>query len=240
MMDMVSYDEKHNEANGENNRDGSDYNYSWNGGVEGPSKKKQLVLLRAKQLRNAFAMLMFAQGIPLIYGGDEFCNSQQGNNNAYGQDNEISWIQWNTGKEAKSLLEYVKELIAFRNAHGALHMQKEAVQADYKSTGMPDLSFHSENAWYGGFEAYRRHIGMMYGAGYAEGEKNAIYVAYNLHQSEHAFGLPILGKGRKWKLIFNTAGEEQYFTPEGVEISDQKILKMQGRSICVLEGMSDE
>jgi glycogen operon protein len=119
-------------------------------------------------------------------------------------------------------------------------MQKEATQADYKSTGMPDLSFHSENAWYGGFEAYRRHIGMMYGAGYAEGEKNAIYVAYNLHQSEHAFGLPILGKGRKWKLIFNTAGEEQYFTPEGVEISDQKILKMQGRSICVLEGMSDE
>ena len=105
---------------------------------------------------------------------------------------------------------------------------------------MPDLSFHCENAWYGGFEAYRRHIGMMYGAGYAEGEKNTIYVAYNLHQTEHAFGLPILGKGKQWKMIFTTAGEDGHFTPEGVEIPDQRILQMSGRTICVLEGMDHE
>jgi glycogen operon protein len=234
MMDMVSYDEKHNEANEENNRDGSNYNYSWNCGVEGPSKKKQIVSLRAKQLRNAFAMLMFAQGVPLIYGGDEFENSQQGNNNVYGQDNELSWIQWNSTKGAKDLLEYVKNLIAFRNAHSAFSMPKEATMSDYKSTGIPDLSFHGENAWYGGFEAYRRHIGMMYGAGYAE--ENSIYVAYNLHQSEHEFGLPILPKGKQWKMIFNTAEATNQFTPEGVEIPNQRILKISDRSICVLEG----
>lgn len=238
MMDMVSYDEKHNEANGENNRDGNNYNFSWNCGVEGPSKKKTIVQLRTKQLRNAFAMLMFAQGIPLIYGGDEFCNSQQGNNNVYGQDNELSWIQWNSSKNAKDLLEYVKKLIAFRNAHSAFHMVKEATMSDYKSTGIPDLSYHGESAWYGGFEAYRRHLGMMYGAGYAE--KNTIYVAYNLHQSEHEFGLPILPKGKKWKMIFNTAEENEQFIPEGVEISNQRILKLTGRTICVLEGMADE
>ena len=234
MMDMVSYDEKHNEANGENNRDGSNYNYSWNGGVEGPTKIKAINTLRTKQLRNAFAMLMFAQGIPLIYGGDEFGNSQQGNNNVYGQDNELSWVQWNSSKTAKDLLEYVKKLIDFRREHPAFHMPKEAAMADYKSTGIPDLSYHGENAWYGGFEAYRRHLGMMYGAGYAE--ENTIYVAYNLHQSEHEFGLPILPKGKEWKMIFNTAEEAEQFTPDGVEISNQRILKLSGRSICVLEG----
>lgn len=238
MMDMVSYDEKHNDANGENNRDGSNYNFSWNCGLEGPTKKKQVAQLRMKQLRNAFAMLMFAQGIPLVYGGDEFGNSQQGNNNVYGQDNELSWIQWNNSKSSKELLEYVKKLIAFRNAHTAFHMEKEASQSDYKSTGIPDLSFHGESAWYGGLEAYRRHIGMMYGSGYAE--KNTIYVAYNLHQSEHEFGLPTLPKGKKWKMIFNTAEETEQFTPEGVKIPEQKILKLSGRTICVLEGMADE
>ena len=234
MMDMVSYDEKHNEANGENNRDGSNYNYSWNCGVEGPCKKKQIVNLRTKQLRNAFAMLMFAQGIPLIYGGDEFGNSQQGNNNVYGQDNELSWVQWNGNKQAKDLLEYVKNLIAFRNSHTAFSMLKEATMSDFKSTGIPDLSYHGESAWYGGFEAYRRHLGMMYGAGYAE--KNNIYVAYNLHQSEHEFGLPILPKGKTWKMIFNSAEETDQFTPDGVEIPNQRILKIGDRSICVLEG----
>lgn len=238
MMDMVSYDEKHNDANGENNRDGSDYNYSWNCGIEGVTKKKQVLQLRTKQLCNAFAMLMFAQGIPLIYGGDEFGNSQQGNNNVYGQDNELSWVQWNNSKNAKDLLEYVKKLIAFRTAHPAFRMEKEASQSDYKSTGIPDLSYHCENAWYAGFEAYRRHIGMMYGAGYAE--TNTIYVAYNLHQSDHEFGLPTLPKGKKWKIIFNTGAEAEQFTPEGVEISEQKILKLKGRTICVLEGMANE
>ncbi len=238
MMDMVSYDEKHNEANGENNRDGSNYNFSWNCGLEGPSKKKPIMTLRNKQLRNAFAMLLLAQGIPLIYGGDEFCNSQQGNNNVYGQDNELSWIQWNHSKNSKDLLEYVKKLIAFRNMHPAFHAEKEYSMSDYKSTGVPDLSYHGESAWYGGFEAYRRHLGMMYGAGYAE--NNTIYVAYNLHQSEHEFGLPILPKGKKWKMIFSTETEHDQFTSEGVKIDNQRILKLAGRTICVLEGMTDE
>ena len=240
MMDMVSYDAKHNEANGENNTDGSDYNFSWNCGLEGPSKKKALVQLRMKQLRNAFAMLMFSQGIPLIYGGDEFGNSQQGNNNVYGQDNELSWVQWNTSKSAKELQEYVKTLIAFRNSHGVLHMAKEVSQTDYKSTGIPDISYHGESAWYGGFEAFRRHLGMMYGNAYAENEKNPIYVAYNLHWVDHEFGLPILKKGRTWKQIFTTAGETNGFTPEGLEIADQRLFNLGGRTICILEGMEDE
>lgn len=237
MMDMVSYDEKHNEANGENNRDGSNYNFSWNCGVEGATAKKAVKQLRSRQLRNAFAMVLLSQGIPLIYGGDEFGNSQQGNNNVYGQDNELSWVQWGTGKHAQELLEYVRALIALRSAHGAFTMKKEATMTDYESTGMPDLSYHGQSAWYAGFEAYRRNLGIMYGAGY--GEAHAIYVAYNLHSCEHEFGLPKLPKGQKWKRIFST-GEEEAFTPEGVLLLEQKILKLDERSICVLEGMEDE
>lgn len=240
MMDMVSYDAKHNEANGENNTDGSNYNYSWNCGVEGPCKKKPLQQLRSRQLRNAFAMVLFAQGIPLIYGGDEFGNSQQGNNNVYGQDNELSWVQWNTTKAGRAQLEYVKTLIAFRNSHGALHSEKEASQTDYKSTGIPDLSYHGSSAWYGDFEAYHRHVGMMYGNDYAENEENPLYVAYNMHWIAHDFGLPTLPKGRKWKIVFNTANETDSFMPEGVEPENQRMLFLEGRSVCVLEGIADE
>ena len=117
-------------------------------------------------------------------------------------------------------------------------MTKEASMTDYKSTGVPDLSYHGESAWYGGFEAYRRHLGMMYGAGY--GEENTIYVAYNLHQSEHEFGLPLLPKKKVWKKIFDTSGEVDNFLSKGEEIEKQRTLKLSGRTICVLEGMSDE
>lgn len=238
MNDMVSYDEKHNEANGENNKDGSDHNFSWNCGEEGVTKKKAVTQLRRRQLYNAFAMVMFSQGIPLIYGGDEFGNSQQGNNNVYGQDNELSWIQWPHSKSAKDLQEYVKKLITFRKNHLAFHMEKEPLQSDYRSMGLPELSFHGEDAWYGGFEAYRRHIGMMYGGGYSE--KNSIYVAYNLHQAGHELGLPTLPKGKVWKMIFCTAEDQEPFIPEGRKLPDQKILKIDGRTICVLEGTEDE
>lgn len=240
MMDMVSYDAKHNEANGENNADGTNYNYSWNCGVEGPCKKKPLMQLRSRQLRNAFAMVLFAQGIPLIYGGDEFGNSQLGNNNVYGQDNELSWVQWNMNKGGQAQLAFVKSLIAFRNSHAVLHAPKEAAQTDYKSTGIPDLSYHGSSAWFGDFEAYRRHIGMMYGNEYVENEENPLYVAYNLHWIAHDFGLPTLPRGKKWKIVFNTAKETDCFTPEGEDLENQRMLFLEGRSICVLEGIADE
>lgn len=239
MRDMVSYDQKHNESNGEHNADGTDYNYSWNCGIEGETRKKTVTQLRKRQIYNAYAMLFFAQGIPLIYGGDEFGNSQKGNNNAYGQDNEISWVQWKNTKAEKELLEYVKTLIAFRKKHDVFHEPKEASQSDYKSTGFPDVSYHGENAWYSDFSAYSRHIGIMYGDAYAEKEKNPIYVAYNQHWVEHKFGLPYLSKGKQWKVIFDTSAEE-IFAPEGRKILKQKEITLSGRTICVLEGREEE
>ena len=146
LMDTVSYDEKHNEANGEENHDGTDFNYSWNCGEEGPSRKKKTLGLRARQLRNAFVLLLLSQGTPLIYEGDERGNSQSGNNNVYCQDNELSWVNWKTGKTFGFLTEYVKKLIAFRRKHPVFHQAKELRMTDYLSCGHPDISYHGKRA----------------------------------------------------------------------------------------------
>ena len=122
MMDMVSYEMKHNEANGENNRDGTDYNHTWNCGVEGPTRKKKIVQMRRKQLRNAFLLLFLSQGTPLLQAGDEFGSTKNGNNNSYCQDNEISWINWNLLETNRDIFEFVKYVIAFRKEHSVFHM----------------------------------------------------------------------------------------------------------------------
>ena len=117
MRDLVSYDDKHNEANGEDNRDGSDDNRSWNCGAEGPTEDKAVLALRLRQRKNLLATLLLSQGTPMLSGGDELGRTQRGNNNAYCQDNEISWFDWQLGDRARGLLEWTRRLIALRAAH---------------------------------------------------------------------------------------------------------------------------
>ena len=117
LEDLVSYDHKHNEANLEHNRDGHDANYSWNCGVEGPTHDPAIRHLREQQKRNVLATLMLSQGLPMLLAGDELCNTQLGNNNAYCQDNEIGWLDWTQTQEDPELIEFVRELIALRRAH---------------------------------------------------------------------------------------------------------------------------
>ena len=155
LMDTVSYDRKHNEKNGEENRDGSDYNYSWNCGAEGPTRKKKIVELRKQLLKNAYLLLFLSQGVPLLMAGDEFGNSQDGNNNAYCQDNAVSWLNWKLLEPHKDQAEFVKRLIAFRKSHKMFHMDREPRIMDYKSCGRPDVSYHGENAWKPEFENFR-------------------------------------------------------------------------------------
>ena len=148
LNDLVSYNYKHNEANGEGNNDGCSYNYSWNCGIEGPSRKQWIRQMRERQMRAAFAMLLFSQGVPMIYGGDEIGNSQEGNNNAYCQDNPIGWIDWRGLRKNASMLAFVKKTVALRKAHPVLHMNESMKEADYLGKGFPDLSFHGERAWF--------------------------------------------------------------------------------------------
>lgn len=245
LMDAVSYDEKHNEANGEDNHDGTDFNYSWNCGEEGTSRKKRTLALRARQLRNAFVMLLLSQGTPLLYGGDERGNSQSGNNNVYCQDNELSWVNWKTGKNFEFLTDYVKRMIAFRKSHPVFHQNRELRVMDYLSCGHPDISYHGKRAWLGDFENYSRSVGVFYGGDYIEANSGGketdsfFYVAFNMHWIPHEFALPDLpGKGR-WKIAIDTGLEGTagiYEKGKEPLLSDQRTVTVPERTILVLTG----
>ncbi len=243
MMDMVYYDQKHNEANGENNRDGSDYNYSWNCGAEGHVRKKKIQELRSRQLRNAMLLLFLSQGTPVLLAGDEFGNSQNGNNNAYCQDNEISWLNWNLNKWDQALLDFVKHVIAFRKAHPVFHMEQEPRVMDYLACGHPDISYHGVNAWQPEFENFRRQIGILYCGAYAKkpnGENDDFFfVIFNMHWEPHSFALPNLPKNLVWSLAFDTSDSEAGgYYEEGQErqILNQKNYMVPSRSVLVFQG----
>lgn len=224
MWDNVSYERKHNEDNGEDNKDGNDYNGSWNCGAEGFTRKKQILSLRKKQYKNAFALLMFSQGTPLFFMGDEFGNSQKGNNNPYCQDNETAWLNWNELNRNNELYQYVKELIAFRKNTGVFHMKKECMLMDYLSCGYPDLSFHGEEAFRPSWEHYSRQVGLLFCGDYA-GEKGTLtYLAINMHWEEHCFAYPKLKKGSEIQCVFTT--------DEACVVEKERIV-LPPRSICV-------
>lgn len=235
LWDLVSYECKHNEENGENNTDGPDYNYSWNCGAEGPSRKKAVVELRRKQVRNAFQLLLTAQGTPCILAGDEFFNSQKGNNNVYCQDNETGWVNWNRLKSDDSLFRYVKELIAFRKNHLCMHRAEELNGMDRTACGMPDVSYHGESAWQVKAEVSSRQLGVLYCG--VELEDEACFIAYNMHWIPHSYALPSPGKGRKWYL----AADTRRGVLETPELSvEQKNIELEERSIALLVSKKTE
>lgn len=247
MMDMVTYEMKHNEANGEDNRDGSNYNYTWNCGVEGPSRKKKVMEMRRRQLKNAYLLLLLSQGTPLLLSGDEFGSSKGGNNNTYCQDNDTSWLNWNLLKTNQDLFEFVKDMIAFRKKHPVFHSKTEPKNIDYLVCGHPDVSYHGVNTWCPEFESFRRQLGIMYCGAYgkkADGTPDDyFFVAYNMHWEPHEFALPKLPKGMKWHLAVNTEEKEgNGIFREGEEpvLKKQKQFMVPSRSIIVLIGLQEQ
>ena len=247
MADMVSYDQKHNEANGEENRDGTDYNCSWNCGAEGSVRRKKIRQLRKKQLRNAVLLLMLSQGTPLLLAGDEFGNSQDGNNNAYCQDNEISWLNWNNQKTNADQLEFVKHAIAFRKEHPVFHQPTEPKLMDSLACGQPDVSYHGISAWKPEFDNFRRQFGILYCGDYARKADgtpdDTFFVIYNMHWEPHEFALPTLSAGKKWQVVFQTADEAQngfYEAGKEPELKSQKKFMAPSRSIAVFIGKTVE
>lgn len=243
LKDLVSYDYKHNESNGENNRDGNNYNYSWNCGVEGKSRKRSIQELRAKQIKNALVLLLLNQGVPMLLSGDEICNSQNGNNNVYNHDDEISWVNWKSYEQNHFILDFIKQLVQFRKNHPILHMKRELRVMDYLSCGYPDISYHGKRAWYPEFENYNRQLGLLYCGKYTKTENKKedkfLYLAMNMHWVEHEFGLPTLPPNLKWHLAINTnTTNEPSIYEEGTEpeLKDQRILAIKARTILVLIG----
>lgn len=243
LADVVSYERKHNELNGEDNRDGENNNYSWNCGIEGETKKKNILLLRMRLMKNALIMLFTAQGTPFLFMGDEWGKSSGGNNNPYCQDNEITWQKWRLKKSEKELLAFTEKMISLRKAHGILHQKEPLKLMDYLSCGCPDLSYHGHEAWRTEIDYQTRHIGVMLCGKYCvtDGkEDDCLYIAYNMHWEPHDFALPKLFKNRRWKLLLDT-GEEarkagQTAASETVsgEVSDSS------RDISLLKGAMKE
>ncbi len=243
LMDMVCYEQKHNEENGEQNQDGANYNYTWNCGTEGPIRKKRILMLRKQQLRNALLLLFLSQGTPLLMAGDEFGNSQNGNNNAYCQDNEISWLNWNQQKTNGDLLAFVKYVIKFRKEHPVFHGSREPRMMDYQVCGMPDVSYHGVKAWVPEFDHFRRQLGILYCGEYGKKPDgttdDTFFVAYNMHWEPHEFALPHLPKGLGWHVAFDTgdSAHNGYFEPgQEPEASNQKRIMVPARTIQVLIG----
>jgi len=229
LCDVVSYDGKHNEANGENNLDGPDYNYSWNCGAEGNSRKKAVNELRKNQIFNAFFLLLFAQGMPCILSGDEFMNTQKGNNNAYCQDNLISWLDWNQLSRREELYTFVCRLIALRKA--CMKQTAKKSEDTMGRSGIPQISYHGEDAWQMPAGRASRQLGVFY---HEECTEKDFYIAYNMHWLSHSFALPSLPKGMEWVCIAGTK-EGVLDEKEAVPVKDKKV-QLEERTIKVFVG----
>lgn len=236
IMDMVSYDFKHNEANGEDNHDGTDYNCSWNCGEEGFSRKKKIQKMRLQQIKNALCLLFFAQSTPRIFMGDEFGNSQKGNNNPYCQDNEVTWLNWKNLEKYKELHEFFLKLKEFRRKNSVLHPSQETKMMDTISCGYPDLSFHGMTAWRPQMENYSRQLGIQYCGLYGkERTHDFIYLAMNMHWEAHSLAFPRLPKGKRWVPLFATS--EDMVTPMFEQ--DMALVTPKTMAVFVSEDMQD-
>ena len=243
LQDLVSYNYRHNEENGENNQDGSSYNYSWNCGVEGPTRKAQILKIRERQKKNAMLLLLLSQGTPMIYGGDEFGNSQKGNNNAWCQDNPTGWTDWKSEKKNEAFENFVRQAIAFRKEHPILHMKEELRGSDYLAKGTPDISLHGERAYYVSYDNTSRMFGIMYNESYActenkEGDsREYLYIACNFHWENRQLALPNLPSGVCWRKVADTM-EPETFLSEPVPVQEKNVF-CGPRSVLILLGREE-
>jgi isoamylase len=242
LADLVSYNEKHNEANGENNKDGANDNYSWNCGWEGPTDDPEINALRHRQMKNAVAILMISQGVPMVLMGDEVGHTQCGNNNTYCQDNELNWMDWTLLECNADLFRFFKNCIAFRKAHLVLRNRSHLRNQDYVGSGYADITWHGTKAWYADWSDESRTLAFMLCGKHARGgqvEDNYVYVALNMHWETQMFELPQPPQGIQWYLFANTGvtPPADIWEP-GSEplLSDQGHFLMGPRSVVILVG----
>jgi isoamylase len=216
LNDLVSYNEKHNEANGEDNRDGADDNNSWNLGAEGPTDDPDILALRERQRRNFIATMLVSQGVPMLCGGDEIARTQGGNNNAYCQDDEISWYDWDLDDARKNLLEFTSQLVAFRRAHPNLHRRKFFQDRSIKHENAQDILWlkadgteMTEDEW---GQGWMKTIG-LYLNGQTIGDVDAsgapvtddsFLILMNCHVDRVDFTLPAIEGVTGWSIVVDT------------------------------------
>jgi isoamylase len=240
LNDLVSYNEKHNEANGENNQDGESHNRSWNCGVEGETNDPEILSLRQQQKRNLLATLFLSQGVPMIVAGDELSRTQKGNNNAYCQDNEISWLHW--AKADKELLKFTRQLIELRKSHPVFCRRRWFQGQRIKGTGvediawfLPDASEMTEEHWNNDFAKslgiYLNGLGIHWTD--PRGERiidDHFYIIFNAHHESLAYTFPAKKYAECWTPILDTSKNE---IAPGKCYSAESTIEIPGRSVQV-------
>jgi isoamylase len=244
LQDLVSYNEKHNEANGEENRDGNNDNRSWNCGAEGPTEDPNIQALRAKQKRNLLATLLLSQGVPMISAGDPFGHSQMGNNNAYCQDNEISWLNWNLQPQDRDLLTFVQRMISLRKRHPIFRRRRFFQGRPIKGANVKDVQWlnpggteMSEDEWRDGLV---RCLGMfLSGQGLDETDERGrkvvdenFLVLLNAHHEDVGFSLPASSSPARWSAWMDTSRDGGLRPADTYDGS--AVYPLQARSLVVL------
>ena len=244
LEDVVSYNEKHNEANGEENRDGHDHNISWNHGVEGPTDDPQILDARERTKRNMMATLLLSQGVPMIAHGDELSRTQGGNNNVYAQDNEISWVDWNLDERKQAFLDFTRRLIHLRDEHPSLGRPRFFEGEKVRGSSVEDLAWFrpdgepmSDEDWEAG---WNKSIAMRLGGKAlvevdAEGNRlvdDDLFLLLNGHYEPVSFCLPPQGNDQ-WTVIVDTATGE--IAPEGRTVTAGEEFEVPERSLLLLK-----
>jgi glycogen operon protein len=250
LRDLVSYNNKHNEANGEGNKDGADDNRSWNCGVEGPTDDPEINALRERQQRNLLATMVLSQGVPMLLHGDELGRTQQGNNNAYCQDNEISWVDWKAGEKYKRLQEFTGALTRFRKAHPVFRRRRFFAGTPIsKDDELGDIAWFTpsgakmtEQNWDDGFG--KSIMVFLNGAGMPDLDQRGMPVlddsflmAFNAHYEDLDMTLPGSDYGEDWRVVVDTASGDVFgeTSTEDVWVPASGSIKVTPRSLMVLQ-----
>jgi isoamylase len=244
LADLVSYNDKHNDANGENNHDGHNNNLSWNCGVEGPTTDPEINALRARQRRNFIATLMLSQGVPMLVAGDEIGRSQQGNNNAYCQDNETSWVNWSVDDEGKALLQFVQRMLQIRRDHPVFRRHRYFQGRPIRGGNLKDLAWLSpegremnDDEW---AQDFARCLGVYFaGESLEETDRRGqsirdgnFLLLLNAHHETIPFVLPDFRNGITWQALVDTT-YAQGLAVDG-RFSGSTRYDLQGRSLALL------
>lgn len=208
LYDLYSYNEKHNEKNGWNNTDGDNNGHSWNCGAEGETDDPNVNGLRRRLIKNAFAALLCSRGPAMFFAGDEFCNTQFGNNNAYCQDNIISWLDWSRLEEFKEIHDFVRHMIQFRKEHPILRKMTKPSSCQF-----PEISVHNGTPFNASTDYKTKLIGIMYaGRNEEDTEDDIVFYCMNAYWEPLVMQLPVLPNGKHWHVDTNTNAE--YFDGE--------------------------
>ena len=206
LWDLVSYDAKHNAANGEDNRDGLNENYSWNCGVEGPTHDPEILAVRGRQARNLMATLLLSQGVPMLLAGDEFLRTQGGNNNAWCQDNEVSWVDWGLAETHADFLRFTQLLIALRQRHPALRRRHFFEGCGPENELEPDIVWHGIEPDRADFSPASRILAFtLNGSRTGREPDQDFYIACNAWTGPLDFRIPVAPSGRRWRRVVDTA-----------------------------------